>query len=183
MEVRIVDNDGSLLPESHVGHIQVAGDPVTPGYYKKEEDTLLAFDENWLRTGDMGFYFEGNLYISGRHKDIIFVNGRNYFAHDLENLANSLEGVNYGKIIFGGLTDPRTGKEKVIAFLSGTIDSAGMEMLHKLRVLLRKNLGIQLDELILIRSNEIPRTSSGKIQRYQLIRQYLHGDFRERRFH
>ncbi len=181
VEVRIVDDSDQLLPESMVGHIQVGGPALTRGYYANSEATEKAFCGEWLRTGDIGFYFEKTLYISGRHKDIIFMNGRNYFAHDLENLACSIEGISYGKIIFGGITDPKTSKEKVLGFIAGTPEAKAIETLSSLRSLLRKKLGIHLDEMVLIRSNEIPKTSSGKIQRYKLIQRYLQGEFKERR--
>ncbi|MBK7030326.1 MAG: AMP-binding protein [Bacteroidales bacterium] len=181
VEVRIVDDSDQLLPESMVGHIQVGGPALTRGYYANSEATEKAFCGEWLRTGDIGFYYEKTMYISGRHKDIIFMNGRNYFAHDLENLACSIEGISYGKIIFGGITDPKTSKEKVLGFIAGTPEAKANETLSSLRSLLRKKLGIHLDEMVLIRSNEIPKTSSGKIQRYKLIQRYLQGEFKERR--
>jgi len=182
VDIRIVDEQENELGENSVGHIQVKGGSVTKGYFENPEASANAFDGEWLRTGDMGFIFEKNLYISGRYKDIIFMNGKNYFAHDLENLAGRLEEVNYGKISFGGITDQKTGKEKVLVFLAGIPETKAPDMLHQIRVLLRKNLGIQLDELILIRSNEIPKTSSGKIQRFRLIQRYQQGEFKEHRF-
>ncbi len=181
VDIRIVDEHDKPVPESHIGHIQVKGGSITGGYFEQPEATSKVFTDGWLRTGDLGFLFEGNLYITGRFKDIIFVNGRNFFSHDLENMACSLEGFTYGKIVFGGITDTKTGKEKVLAFVAGVPSESAGEMLHRLRTLLRKNLGIHLDELILVRSNEIPKTSSGKIQRYRLIQQYLLGSFKDNR--
>lgn len=181
VDLRIMNDEGQEIPEGLIGHIQVKGESITKGYYMQDEATSSIFEGAWLKTGDLGFLFEGNLYISGRYKDIIFMNGRNYFAHDLENLACSLEGISYGKIIFGGITDTKTVKEKVLAFVAGTPETKAMETLSQLRALLRKKLGIHLDELILIRSNEIPKTSSGKIQRYRLIQRYQQGEFKDSR--
>jgi acyl-CoA synthetase (AMP-forming)/AMP-acid ligase II len=180
--IRVVDDLEQEVGEGIAGLIQIKGLSVTKGYYRNTEATEEAFCGEWLRTGDIGFFYKGNLYISGRYKDIIFMNGKNYFAHDLETLAFSLEEISYGKIIFGGITDPKTGKEKVLVFLAGIPETKAMDMLHRLRTLLRKNLGIQLDELILLRSNEIPKTSSGKIQRYKLIQRYQQGEFRENKY-
>ncbi|MBK7214374.1 MAG: AMP-binding protein [Bacteroidales bacterium] len=181
VSIRIVDDNEQEVQEGNAGHIQILGESITQGYFKNPEATEAAFSDKWLRTGDIGFFFEGNLYISGRYKDIIFLNGKNYFAHDLENLACTLEDISYGKLAFGGITDPKTGKEKVLLFLAGIPETKAAEMLHTLRTLLRKNLGIQLDELVLIRSNEIPKTSSGKIQRYRLIQRYQQGEFKDNR--
>jgi surfactin family lipopeptide synthetase A len=126
--------------------------------------------------------FEGNLYISGRYKDIIFVNGKNYFANDLEALACNLEDFSFGKTIIGGITDFKTGKEKVLVFAAAIPEAKAPETLEKLRAIMRKELGIPIDELILIKSNEIPKTSSGKIQRYKVIQRYQQGDFANSRF-
>ena len=177
VEIRITDNNDEPLEESCVGHIQVKGNAVTQGYYMKPEKNLDLFCGEWLRTGDMGFMYEGILYISGRYKDIIFVNGKNYFANDLETLACSLETISYGKVIIGGVTDFKTGKEKVLVFVAAISDAKAPEILEQLRTLMRKELGIPIDELIVIKSNEIPKTSSGKIQRYKVIHRYLQGDF------
>jgi acyl-CoA synthetase (AMP-forming)/AMP-acid ligase II len=181
VDLRIVNEAGEELTEGMIGHIQVKGESITKGYYLQAEATSAIFNGDWLKTGDLGFISGGNLYISGRFKDIIFMNGRNYFAHDLENLACTIEGISYGKIIFGGITDTKTSKEKVLAFVAGTPETKAVETLTQLRALLRKKLGIHLDELILIRSNEIPKTSSGKIQRYRLIQRYQQGEFKDNR--
>lgn len=178
-EIRIVDHLDQPLKEGHVGYIQLKGAGITPGYYNRPDDTAAAFCEGWLRTGDIGFFFEGNLYISGRHKDIIFKNGRNYFANDLEVMACTLDEISYGKVCFGGTTNKETGHDKVIAFLAGSPGEKAVETFRQLRNLLRANLGITVDELVMVKSNEIPKTSSGKLQRYKLMQRYNAGDFNE----
>jgi acyl-CoA synthetase (AMP-forming)/AMP-acid ligase II len=181
IKIRIVDDLDSELPDGNAGHIQLKGASITQGYFNNPEGTRNMFCGDWLRSGDIGFFFEGNLYISGRFKDIIFINGKNYYANDLEQLGCTLEGISYGKIVFGGISDKKSGREKVLAFVAGIPDTKSVETLHNLRVLLRKTLGVQVDELVLVRSNEIPKTSSGKVQRYKLIQFYLQGEFAERR--
>jgi len=181
LSLRIVNEEDIELPPNTVGHIQVRGDSVTSGYYQQTEATEAVFHDGWLVTGDLGFIFEEQLYISGRYKDIIFLNGRNYFAHDLENVACTLEELNYGKVVFGGLTDPRTLKEKVLAFVAGIPEAKAAETMHQLKIILRKKMGVSLDEMVLVRSNDIPKTSSGKIQRYRLLQRYIHGEFHDNR--
>jgi acyl-CoA synthetase (AMP-forming)/AMP-acid ligase II len=175
--IKIVDSEGNTVDDCKIGHVLVMGNSVTRGYYLNPQQTEKLFAGEWLRTGDMGFIFEGNLYISGRYKDIIFVNGKNYFANDLEVLACNLEEFNFGKIIIGGITDYKTGKEKVLVFAAAIPEAKAQEVLEKLRTLMRKDLGIPVDELIIIKSNEIPKTSSGKIQRYKVIQSYQQGGF------
>lgn len=183
IQYRIVDEQDGPIGPNQAGHIQVRGEAVTQGYYQLPEASAAVFDGEWLRTGDIGFEFEENLYISGRYKDIIFLNGRNYFAHDLENLACSLDTISYGKVIVGGMTDPKSGKEKVLVFVAGIPTAKAAEVLHSLRAVFRKKMGVRIDELILIRPNEIAKTSSGKIQRYQIIRRYGQGDWMDMRYH
>ncbi len=176
-EIRIVDASDEPIADGLAGQIQLRGAGITKGYYNKPEETEAAFCNGWLRTGDIGFFFEGNLYVSGRHKDIIFKSGRNYFANDLEVMACTLEDISYGKVCFGGTTSTKTGHDKVIAFLAGSPGEKAVETFRQLRNLLRANLGITVDELVMVKSNEIPKTSSGKLQRYKLMQRYNAGDF------
>jgi acyl-CoA synthetase (AMP-forming)/AMP-acid ligase II len=181
VDIRIVDGNDQIVEEGISGHIQVRGPNITKGYYHNPEATALAFCNDWLRTGDIGFFFEGRLFISGRHKDIIFKNGRNYFANDLEAMACNLEDISYGKVCFGGVTSAETMQDKVITFLAGVPEQKAPETFLRLRGLLRSNLGITIDELVLIKSNEIPKTSSGKLQRFKLMQRYINGEFDNKR--
>lgn len=175
--IRITGHDDSPVEDGMTGHIQLKGPGITGGYYQKPDATRAAFCGEWLRTGDIGFFYKGNLYVSGRHKDIIFKNGRNYFANDLETMACTVDEISYGKVCFGGTTSRETGHDKVIAFLAGSPGEKATETFRQLRNLLRANLGITIDELVMVKSNEIPKTSSGKLQRYKLMQRYLAGDF------
>ena len=180
IKIRIMDDNDQTVMEGISGHIQIKGPSITSGYYNNSVATASAFCEDWLRTGDIGFFFDGRLYISGRYKDIIFKNGRNYFANDLEDMASTIDDIKYGKVCFGGLTSRETGQDKVIAFVASLTEGKAAEIFHELRGLLRSNLGITVDELVLIKSNEILKTSSGKLQRYKLMQRYLIGDFDDR---
>jgi len=180
ISIRIVDDSDNDVPEGRSGHIQLKGPSITSGYYNKPETRAATFCGDWLRTGDIGFFFEGRLYISGRHKDIIFRNGRHYFANDLEEIAVTIDDIKPGKVCFGGTMDPKANQDKVIAFLAGVPDQKAIEIFRQLRALLRNNLGITTDEAVILKSNEIPKTSSGKLQRYKLMQRYLGGEFADR---
>jgi acyl-CoA synthetase (AMP-forming)/AMP-acid ligase II len=175
--ILILDENDQPVEDGISGQIHLRGGGITKGYYKKPEATKNAFFGDWLRTGDIGFFHEGNLYISGRRKDIIFKNGRNYFANDLEAMACTIEDISYGKVCFGANTHRETGQDVVIAFVAGIPDTKAEETFHQLRALLRSNLGITVDEMVLIKSNEIPKTSSGKLQRFKLMQRYVNGEF------
>jgi fengycin family lipopeptide synthetase D len=176
VEIRITDEKDRPVKEG-TGHIQIRGGAITKGYYNQAEATVAAFCGDWLRTGDIGFFFEERLYISGRYKDIIFKNGRNYFANDLERMAESMKEIAFGKVCFGGITSRETGQDRVIAFIAGLPEGEVDEIFGRLRALLRSNLGITVDELVPIKPSEIPKTSSGKTQRYKLMMRYKSGEF------
>jgi acyl-CoA synthetase (AMP-forming)/AMP-acid ligase II len=181
VEIRITSEQGQDVTDGISGQIQIRGGSITKGYYNKPEANTEAFCGTWLRTGDVGFFCKGNLYISGRQKDIIFKNGRNYFANDLENMACQIDDISYGKVCFGATTGKETGQDVVIAFIAGLPETKAKETFQELRAHLRSHIGITVDELVLIKSNEIPRTSSGKLQRFRLMQRYVSGEFEDRR--
>ena len=168
IEIRIVDEEGMQLEDKMDGHIQIRGAGITSGYYNNPAETRNSFDDGWLKTGDKGFFFEGHLYITGRVKDIIFVRGQNLYAHDLENLAAKYSDISYGKVIMGGWFDPKKGQDQIILFLVGSPNQATCDTFLGLRNFFRDTYGITIDVFVPVRSNQVPKTSSGKIQRYKL---------------
>src|SRR5690606_6253454 len=85
--VRVVDDEDRPVGDNVVGHVQVQGPNVTSGYYRDASSTAGAFAGEWLRTGDLGFLRDGQLFVTGRVKDVLFVNGQNLYAHDIEQTA------------------------------------------------------------------------------------------------
>jgi len=179
IDLRLLDEGGQLVEEQMVGHIQIRGAGITSGYYNNPVETRDSFDNGWLKTGDKGFFFEGHLYITGRVKDIIFVRGQNLYAHDLENLAGKYADISYGKVIIGGVFDPKKGKDQIVLFLVGSPNQAACDTFLSLRNFFRDTYGIAIDVFVPVRSNQVPKTSSGKIQRYKLISSYQNGEFDE----
>lgn len=179
IHIRITDDKDRILEQGFIGHVQLNGSSITTGYMNDKIATGISFDGEWLRTGDKGFFFDGNLYINGRYKDIIFINGKNYYANDLETLAFEIEGITFGKIVIGATFDETSGYDQLIVFIAGSLNSKLVELFRKIQLLFRNKLGIQPQIFIPIKSNQIPKTSSGKIQRYKLISQYLRGEFDE----
>jgi acyl-CoA synthetase (AMP-forming)/AMP-acid ligase II len=177
MEIRVVDENGNVPEEQTEGNIQIRGAGVTSGYYNNPAETRRSFDNNWLKTGDKGFFYQGHLYITGRVKDIIFVRGQNLYAHDLENLAGKYSDISYGKVIIGGLFDSKKGQDQIILFLVGSPNQATCDTFLSLRNFFRDTYGITIDVFVPVKSNQVPKTSSGKIQRYKLISDYQNGEF------
>jgi surfactin family lipopeptide synthetase A len=113
----------------------------------------------------------------GRSKDIIFVNGTNFYSHDLESVALQVPGVAMGKIVMSGYFDETEGRDKVITFLVGSDNEATRGLFQEVRQYFLNTLGLSLDLLIPIRSGDIPRTSSGKLQRHKMVSRFLKNEF------
>ncbi|MFC5469004.1 amino acid adenylation domain-containing protein [Cohnella suwonensis] len=178
-EVRICGDSGASLPEGMVGHIDIRGKNVTAGYYNAPEATERASAPGgWLRTGDVGYMQSGRLVITGRFKDIIFVRGQNVYPHDLEKRAEAVEGVGYGKAAACGATDPGTGEEEIVLFVQhrGRLEKF-VPLAERVRRQLNRETGLDIGRVLPIRS--IPRTTSGKIQRFKLAERLAGGEWDE----
>lgn len=160
-----------------IGHIQIKGDNVTGGYYGDEAATQEAITpDGWLKTGDLGFIKEGCLYVTGRAKDIVFINGRNYYPHDIERVAAEIPGVGLNKVAVAGFFDPESQKEEIVAFVlhRGTIDRF-VPLASSLRALINGKLGVEIRRILPVK--HIPKTTSGKLQRFKLVEQLHNGEF------
>ena len=167
--IRITDLNGLPLGEDKVGIVEVKGDNVTSGYYNAPEATQEALFKGWLRTGDLGFIHEGDLFIMGRAKDVIFISGMNYYASDLEHVALQMKEIAIGRIVMAGYFDEKEGHDKVLVFLVSPDNQATRDLFRKIQQHFQHTIGLLIDTFIPIRSNDIPRTSSGKIQRYKMV--------------
>ncbi len=174
--IKISHKDKTLEGDRIIGEILIKGDNVIRHYYGKSE--RATDKEGWFNTGDLGFIVDGKLVITGRLKDIIFWNGQNVYPHDLERIAEQLEIVGAGKIVFGGNHRHDSGLEEVLAFLQyrGNIQSF-MPIVKEIRKQISEKTGIQIKYVIPVR--KIPKTTSGKIQRYLLVSGYQNGDYND----
>jgi acyl-CoA synthetase (AMP-forming)/AMP-acid ligase II/aryl carrier-like protein len=176
-EVRIAGERREALSEDLVGHILIRGPNVTRGYIGDPAASAAAIDaDGWLDTGDLGFMREGSLYISGRSKEIIFVNGQNYYPYDLENIAQRAPGLELGKVVVAGVQTPDSQVEELIVFV---LHRASMpEFLPTALAvsrLVNELTGLEVAEVVPVK--RIPKTTSGKVQRHLLEQGYLDGEF------
>jgi acyl-CoA synthetase (AMP-forming)/AMP-acid ligase II/acyl carrier protein len=175
--VRIADDADRELPEGRIGHIHMTGDNVTGGYFEDPAANAAAFTvDGWLRTGDLGLIHGGDLYVSGRAKEIIFVNGQNYYPHDLEAIAQRAPGLELGKVVAAGVRLPAEQTEQLVVFV---LHRAGMEEFLPLATqvarLVNEQTGLEVAEVIPVK--RIPKTTSGKVQRHLLEESYAAGEF------
>lgn len=175
--VLLTDNERQSVEPGIIGHILIKGDNVTASYYNNEAATAAAISgEGWLDTGDLGFMLDGELYITGREKDLILVNAQNFYPHDLELQAQGHPKIRAGKIAVAGYYNPQKIKEEVLVFVQhrGTVTDF-LNLYSGLEQIINERTGVVPEYIIPVR--EIPKTTSGKIQRYKLIAQYAAGDF------
>ncbi|MEL6302360.1 MAG: non-ribosomal peptide synthetase [Pseudomonadota bacterium] len=176
--LRIVDDAGINLSGGCVGHIQLKGGSVTSGIYGDPEVTKSLFsDDGWLHTGDCGAMIEGELVVTGRQKDLIIVNGQNYLPHDLEDLLSTLPGLDLNKVVVASA--PIIGgeeRERILVFVLHRGDThLPDEMCDAVIRRLGEQVGLQVDHVIPVA--RIPKTTSGKVQRAALVRQFTAGEF------
>ncbi|GGN67816.1 AMP-binding protein [Nocardia rhizosphaerihabitans] len=163
--IRIVDTEtGSDLPDGRVGEILIQGAPVTDGYLTGDPDSVAdRFTDGWLRTGDLGYVRDGELFVTGRCKDMITVRGVNYYAQDVEAAVRDLDGIHKGRCT--AAVDPDG--DDVIALIAETerTGAEADELAAAIGAAVTAHLGLTAVQVHLVAPRSIPRTSSGKLQR------------------
>jgi acyl-CoA synthetase (AMP-forming)/AMP-acid ligase II/aryl carrier-like protein len=176
-EVSIVGNDDVPLAAGRIGHILIRGANVTGGYYEEPAvNAATITSDGWLRTGDLGLLVDGELYITGRAKEIIFVNGQNYYPHDLENIAIQAPGMELGKVVVAGVRPPGAEADQLTVFVLHRGDAAEFAPLAAtISRLINEQAGLEVVQVVPVK--RIPKTTSGKIQRHLLEQQLVDGEF------
>lgn len=173
-DVRIGDGTpGGTAAEGVVGPIWIRGDNVVTSMRTDDGESDPRVD-GWYDTGDLGFVLDGDLHICGRVKEMAIVNGQNVFPHDIEEVAAEVEGVLPGKIIAIGVRDPTTNREVLALFVLWRKSAEAFEdVAQALRETVTKRTGVQVS--IVRAVSAIPKTTSGKLQRLQLARDFEQG--------
>ena len=176
-ELRITGDDDEAMPAQHVGHIQIRGGNVTAGYYEDPAVNAASFTKDgWLRTGDLGLIHQGELYITGRHKEILFVNGQNYYPHDLERIAEEVPGLELGKVVVAGVRPAGAEADELLVFVLHRADMAAfLPLARQVAARIGEHAGLEVSAVVPVR--RIPKTTSGKFQRHLLEQEYLDGAF------
>jgi len=179
VSIRITDDNDVSLDPGKIGNIQLLGGSVTERIYGDESATKELFtDDGWLRTGDCGVYVDGQLVITGRQKDIIIVNGQNYYPHDIEEIVARLDGLDLNKVVVAGATPKGGQTEEFIAFILYRQSVEDFSpMIEAVRDIVGEQTGLEIDNVIPV--SRIPKTTSGKVQRSKLLEAYFDGEFDE----
>jgi len=175
--LRVADASRAELAPETVGHLLIGGAAVTRGYFGDPEETARVIDaEGWVDTGDLGVLHEGFLYITGRAKEIIFINGQNYYPYDLENIAIRAPGLDLNKIVVAGVAKPGAAGEELVVFVlhRGAL-AEFLPTATAVARLINEHTGLEVAEVIPVK--RIPKTTSGKVQRHVLAAAHAEGEY------
>ncbi len=161
-EVRVVDLEGRDCAEGMEGELVVRGSSLANGYYADPGTTAQTWQDGWLRTGDYGLLHSGQVYVTGRIKDLIVINGIKYHPQDIERVATEVAGVRLGNVAALAVQD---GDTEAVRLAVAVRDGVDPQMLaEQVRRLVSRRLGLVLRDVIVV-DGELPKTSSGKLRR------------------
>lgn len=167
----MVGTDGAVLAANHVGEVQLRSPALMLGYFGDPEASAKIFDDGWLRTRDVGFV-DGELVLLGRDKDVIIINGRNFYAYDIEEALSAVTSTRLGAAVaFAVAADE--GERLILAVEVRTRDAAQLTI--EVREACHVNVGVVPTEVVFVRLGSLPRTSSGKIRRGVVREQFESG--------
>jgi acyl-CoA synthetase (AMP-forming)/AMP-acid ligase II len=174
-QVRILDEKRRELPERHVGEIAVLSDCMLTGYYHRDDLTQKAFLHGWYLTGDLGYLADGEVYITGRKKDLIIVGGRNIYPQDLEELAGQVRGVHPGRVVAFGVFNDRAGTEDVVLVAEADTADEGerRRIADEIREAVNRGSDVALRYVRIVDPRWLLKTSSGKVARSANREKYL----------
>jgi acyl-CoA synthetase (AMP-forming)/AMP-acid ligase II len=178
-EVKIVDDHRHDLPERQVGEVALRSNCMLTGYYHRADLTTKAFNHGWYLTGDLGYMADGEVYVTGRKKDLIIVGGKNVYPQDLEALANETPGVHPGRVVAFGVYNEEMGTEDVV-MVAEVEDAASLadpqaaqNIADDLRRRVTRGSDIALRHVQIVPRGWLLKTSSGKVARSANREKYL----------
>ena len=165
--IRILDENGKDVPERVIGEVAIQSNCMLTGYYNRNDLTNKAFLDGWYLTGDYGYVADGEVFVSGRKKDMIIVGGRNVYPQDLEALTYEVPGVHGGRSVAFGIFDEAQGTEEVVIIAEVDSEDAGEQQMiaDAIRAHVTKNSAIALRHVKVVDPKWIIKTSSGKTAR------------------
>ncbi|MGW5868981.1 AMP-binding protein [Streptomyces sp. NPDC055239] len=169
LTLRVTDEHGTPLTEGRLGEIRLRGPSISPGYFGPSELSRDRFEGGWLRTGDLGFRLDDQLYVAGRSRDMIVLRGRNLFPQDIEAAVRPLPGVHRGQCVALAQADPN-GTESLLVVAESTAPPGGADADQLSRTIhntVSERIGAGPVHVRLVGRGRLPRTPSGKLRRAQ----------------
>ncbi|MCG8424976.1 MAG: amino acid adenylation domain-containing protein [Proteobacteria bacterium] len=177
---RVVDEQGQVVSESTIGRLHIKGCGVFPGYYRAPELNREVFTEDgWFKTGDLAMLRDGNLFITGREKDVIIIRGANYYSHEIESAVEEVAGVQPSYTAACAVRSPGAATDKLAIFFHPAVDDmqSKLALIDRIRDEIMSQIGLYPDHVLPLAKAAIPKTGIGKIQRSRLKKQFEHGQF------
>ncbi len=176
-DVIIRDENNEVLPEKSVGIIHIKGPCVTKGYYNNPVATAQLIDaEGWLNTGDLGFLINDELVIVGRQKEVIIHRGQNYYPNDIDNVIESVPWMKGRRAAAVGVYNDKIGQDEVIVFVTHAGPVADfVPGISAVRKAAAAKVGVDVVRVLPV--SMLPKTTSGKIQRFRLREMFVNGEF------
>jgi fatty-acyl-CoA synthase len=166
-EVRIVAADGQTLGQRMVGEIAIRSGSMLTGYYRRPDLTAAAFQHGWFLTGDLGYLADGELFVSGRKKDLLIIGGQNFFPQDIEAVVDTVDGVHPGRCAAFGLFDDAAGTEALAVVAE--VEEEAAPRRDQIRDAIRARVARETDAVAsivhLVEPGWLVKTSSGKVAR------------------
>ena len=177
-EVRLVDDNDKAVGERREGLIEFRGPSATPGYYRNPGATEeLKTPDGWTRTGDLGYFAEGDLFITGRRKDLIIKGGRNVYPQEVEAAAGEIDGVRTGCVAAFSIEGEDGGEQLVVVAESRKTEPEELRRLaHEIKRKVNAVVRVAPDRIEMVPPNTIPKTPSGKLRRRETRQRLLDGN-------
>jgi fatty-acyl-CoA synthase len=172
VSVKVTSEGGDVLPEDCVGEILIHSDCMLDSYHNNWEETQRAFVGGWFKTGDLGFFHDGELYITGRSKDMIIVGGENIYPQDIEAILNAKNYLIPGRNVVFGVENKRTGTEGVVILAEVRPEHTHVDLLP-LRTEILNAVGVTVSRIALVPHMTLLKGTAGKISRYLNKQAYL----------
>ncbi len=174
-EIRIVDDADREVEERREGRLEFRGPSATSGYFHNDAKTRELFRNGWLDSGDRAYTANGDVFITGRIKDIIIRAGQHVYPHEIEEVVGDIGGLTKGAVAAFGVTDVVSGTERIVVLAeTGQADSAERDSLKaRARSAVTTIMGFPPDDIVLVDPGTVPKTSSGKIRRAAAKEHYL----------
>ncbi|WP_321915699.1 MULTISPECIES: AMP-binding protein [unclassified Paraburkholderia] len=175
--LRIVDDNRQPLAERRIGHIEFRGASATTGYYRNPGQTARLAHNSWLDSGDLGYLADGELFVTGRTKDLIIRAGRHIFPDELEHALGQLSGVEPGGVAACGEPDPLAGTERLVLIVETSMNEAAgrADLQARVNAVARRLCGAPAERVLLVAPQSILRTPGGKIRRAATIERLRQG--------
>ncbi|HKJ07864.1 MAG TPA: AMP-binding protein [Gammaproteobacteria bacterium] len=177
-EIRIVDSAGREVPDRRQGHLQFRGPSATGGYYRNPEATSALFHDGWLDSGDYAYAVNGEVYVTGRAKDLIIRAGRNIYPYELEQAVGQLNGIRKDAVAVFASSDPDSGRDRLVVLAESRErrPEKRAELHRRIESLSMELVDVTPDDIVLAPPRTVLKTSSGKIRRSACRELYERGE-------